>query len=132
MNKTIDALKLAEEALVDNIVGRSGRTPKTHEAIAAIREALAEPVQQKPVAEVEITYGREPECYVTGNIDDFPEGVFKLYAGPVSVEAAVLAERDACAKVCDDYAAKCAENENWEAEDVSLINAAAIRARGEK
>jgi hypothetical protein len=31
------------------------------------------------------------------------------------------------AKRCDDYAAKCAANENWEAEDVSLINAAAIR-----
>ena len=42
-----------------------------------------EPVIQKPVAVVEITYGREPECYVTGNIDDFPEGVFKLYAAPV-------------------------------------------------
>lgn len=49
-----------------------------------------------------------------------------------AIKAAVLAEREACAKVCDDYAAKCAENENWEAEDVSLINAAAIRARGEK
>ena len=46
----------------------------------------AAPVQQaeqEPVAVVEITYGREPECYVTGNIDDFPEGVFKLYAAPV-------------------------------------------------
>ena len=42
-----------------------------------------EPVKQEPVAVVEITYGREPECYVTGNIDDFPEGVFKLYAAPV-------------------------------------------------
>ena len=43
----------------------------------------AEQAEQKPVAVVEITYGREPECYVTGNIDDFPEGVFKLYAAPV-------------------------------------------------
>ena len=39
--------------------------------------------EQEPVAVVEITYGREPECYVTGNIDNFPEGVFKLYAAPV-------------------------------------------------
>ena len=39
--------------------------------------------EQEPVAVVEITYGREPECYVTGNINDFPEGVFKLYAAPV-------------------------------------------------
>ena len=43
----------------------------------------AEQAEQEPVAVVEITYGREPECYVTGNIDDFPEGVFKLYAAPV-------------------------------------------------
>ena len=45
-----------------------------------------------------------------------------------AIKAAVLAEREACAKVCDDYAAKCAANENWEAEDVSLTNAAAIRS----
>ena len=43
----------------------------------------AEQAEQEPVAVVEITYGREPECYVTGNIDDFPEGVFKLYAAPI-------------------------------------------------
>ena len=43
----------------------------------------SEQAEQEPVAVVEITYGREPECYVTGNIDDFPEGVFKLYAAPV-------------------------------------------------
>ena len=78
-----------------------------YKAITALREALAEPelnlncksvqkrlatvwgyvkaeqAEQEPVAVVEITYGREPECYVTGNIDDFPEGVFKLYAAPV-------------------------------------------------
>jgi len=48
--------------------------------------APVQPVKQESVAVVEITYGREPECYVTGNIDDFPEGVFKLYAAPVSVE----------------------------------------------
>lgn len=47
-----------------------------------------------------------------------------------SREAAVLAEREACAKVCDEYADKCVEAENWEAEDVSLHCAAAIRARG--
>jgi hypothetical protein len=44
---------------------------------------------------------------------------------PVSVEAAVLAEREACAEVCDRFA----ENEaGFVAEDC----AAAIRARGEK
>ena len=51
--------------------------------LALKRAKKAEPVKQEPVAVVEITYGREPECYVTGSIDDFPEGVFKLYAAPV-------------------------------------------------
>ena len=55
----------------------------TGDLMADLREALAEQAEQEPVAVVEITYGREPECYVTGNIDDFPEGVFKLYAAPV-------------------------------------------------
>ena len=44
-----------------------------------------QPVSQEPVAVVEITYGREPECYVTGNVDDLPEGVFKLYTAPQPV-----------------------------------------------
>jgi hypothetical protein len=44
------------------------------------------------------------------------------------IAALVRAEAlEEAAKVCDDYAAECAANENWEAEDVSLINAAAIR-----
>lgn len=43
----------------------------------------------------------------------------------------ILIEREACAKVCDEYADKCVEVENWEAEDVSQHCAAAIRARSE-
>ena len=54
-----------------------------------------EQAEQKPVAVVEITYGREPECYVTGSIDDFPEGVFKLYAAPVPITTP-----DVCGEVC--------------------------------
>jgi len=140
MNKTTEALKLAEEIFSGMLHGTDWNNgthaniyrPKFPKALAAIREVLAEPVQepvyafrrrglndfctctkeryeelagmpnlfevttfyaapvqpvkQESVAVVEITYGREPECYVTGNIDDFPEGVFKLYAAPVSVE----------------------------------------------
>ena len=50
---------------------------------------------QEPVAVVEITYGREPECYVTGNVDDLPEGVFKLYTAPQPVTTP-----DLCREVC--------------------------------
>ena len=49
---TQEALKLALEALQDNVIGKSGRMPKTHEAINAIREALAQP-EQEPVAWVD-------------------------------------------------------------------------------
>ena len=52
----------------------------------ACKECYMEQAEQEPVAVVEITYGREPECYVTGNIDDFPEGVFKLYSAPVQTK----------------------------------------------
>lgn len=130
MNKTtLEALKLAKEALTGLTKNDSVNAyfaDKRNKALAAIHEALAEPVCEhhiadarnkyikdgyicikcgtlfraafhaepmkpsqladaslEPVAVVEITYGREPECYVTGNIDNFPEGVFKLYAEPV-------------------------------------------------
>ena len=62
-----------------------------------------------------------------------PDGcTIPLYAAPVSTEAIRAEALEEAAKVCDDYAEKCVEAENWEAEDVSLVNAAAIRARSEK
>ena len=78
-----EIIRMAREAGFP--VDEHGYNTKRIERFAAIvaaheREKQAE---QKPVAVVEITYGKEPECYVTGNIDDFPEGVFKLYAAPV-------------------------------------------------
>ena len=45
MNKTTEALKLAEEALV-----KANHFHDYEDALAAIREALAEPVKQEPVA----------------------------------------------------------------------------------
>ena len=65
---------------VSEMIAEHKQDPKK---AAAIEKAKMRKAEQKPVAVVEITYGREPECYVTGNIDDFPEGVFKLYAAPV-------------------------------------------------
>ena len=47
------------------------------------------------------------------------------YAAPVSIESAVLAEREACAKLCDKYAEESSNPMNF-AENC----AAAIRARG--
>ena len=64
---------------VSEMIAEHKQDPKK---AAAIEKAKMRKAEQKPVAVVEITYGREPECYVTGNIDDFPEGVFKLYTAP--------------------------------------------------
>ena len=64
---------------VSEMIAEHKQDPKK---AAAIEKAKMRKAEQKPVAVVEITYGREPECYVTGTIDDFPEGVFKLYAAP--------------------------------------------------
>ena len=44
-----EAMRMALEALEANVIGTSGRMPKTHEAITALREALNEP-EQEPVA----------------------------------------------------------------------------------
>ena len=62
-----------------------------------------------------------------------------LYAAPVSIEAAVLAEREACAKVCDDYENRLEgmRDEDYQAEIAGRQMGAArcakaIRSRNEK
>ena len=159
MNKTTEALKLAENTLRDiiRVYKFEGGTPVT--ALAAIREALAEqekkqlfldqvtygtsvsvcgkridpadfyaePVKQDPVGEVVLERMGVGDAQIVrfqmyGKIP--PVGT-KLYPAPISAEAAVLAEREACAEVCDRFA----ENEaGFVAEDC----AAEIRARDEK
>ena len=60
MNKTTEALKLAEKTLRDIIRVYKFETGTPVTALAAIREALAEPVKQEPVA------WHEPNAY--GNV----------------------------------------------------------------
>ena len=89
--------------------------------------ALAEPVKQDPVGEVVLERMGVGDAQIVrfqmyGKIP--PVGT-KLYPAPISAEAAVLSEREACAEVCDRFA----ENEaGFVAEDC----AAEIRARDEK
>ena len=78
---------------VSEMIAEHKQDPKK---AAAIEKAKMRKAEQKPVAVVEITYGREPECYVTGNIDVFPEGVFKLYAAPVRTKDLTDEEIMAC------------------------------------
>ena len=151
MTKTIDALKLAEEALegwkeYDTWTDQQMWNDDDEEALAAIREVLAEQEKQEPVA----SYKDAPRTiYLQTGCDDpdpfncgcsFNEWgdvswcadkihdtdipyVRADYAAPLSVEAAVLAEREACAKVCMKQQYDLKTRQTF---------AAAIRARGNK
>ena len=187
MNKTTEALKLAEEALETAPIEYDFHgepvdkefAELSNKALAAIREALAEQEKQEPVAWMWVCVDVESRSIETGllfnrgaddeNTDWTPLyaapvsapaqepvavisesaiGLVKLhangvslpfgtplYAAPVSVEAAVLAEREACAKVCDGI-----ERRKWEIVTqggqmdgiMPRDCAVAIRARGEK
>lgn len=93
-------------------------------------QALAQ--EQEPVAWMHIFSDGNSHC-VTKNefsfVDKFT-GTYKtvpLYTAPPSIEAAVLAEREACAKVCEEGLSYGMSQTIGPA-----ICAAAIRARGEK
>ena len=149
MNKIIDALKLAEEALVYH-TQQTRPIQKTDEALAAIREALAEPVKQGPVV---FKFPREPKpenamgwTVDYGLIRDIAEAIGdqefhpgyegieltlialeRIYAAPVSAEAIRAEALEEAAKVCE----KAMIQMNYSEAPYKQC-AAAIRARGEK
>jgi hypothetical protein len=129
-DKTTEALKLAGEALVYH-TQQTRPIQKTDEAIAAIREALAEPVKQEPVGytnKEQLRLLKDPRNPIGMWTTPFQTNNVPLYAAPVSVEAAVLAEREACAEVCDDMGKTMPDRDG----EITEWCAAAIRARGEK
>ena len=60
-----------------------------------------------------------------GFTDYYPERLTRFFN--LAFAAGVNHGREGAARVCDEYADKCVEAENWEAEDVSLHCARAIR-----
>ena len=82
MNKTTEALKLAEEALVYH-TQQTRPIQKTDQALAAIREALAEPVKQEPVAVISQSAIGLVKLHSNGAC--LPFGT-QLYAAPVSAK----------------------------------------------
>ena len=136
-DKTTEALKLAEEAanrVIETLeylktigIHSDSLAPAIRaekKALAAIREALAEQDKQEPVAVISESAIGLVKLHSNGAC--LPFGT-QLYAAPVSIESAVLAEREACAKVCEDRGPK--------EGSMKLISdgfAALIRARGEK
>ena len=105
--------------------------------IKALRERLEQP-EPEPVA---LRVVRGEICYKSDNDDNsygmwcpvnydtqhgFPNGT-NFYTAPPSIEAAVLAEREACAEICENTYQGDDITRDW-LEDA----AAAIRKRGEK
>ena len=108
-----DLRKAAEMALETLCVGANDAVPndideRFEQAIQALRQALAQP-EQEPIAWMCEDPHHIGQCVT-------------IYKTPPSIEAAVLAEREACAKVCLEEAPSL---------DGQLC-AEAIRARGEK
>ena len=102
MNKTTEALKLAEEALAE-----ADRYYDYDDVLAAIREALAEPVKQEPVAWYLDTFDEDGELddreYNTINKFSCGRGNgTPLYAAPVDAKAIRAEALEEAAKVCDD------------------------------
>jgi hypothetical protein len=87
---SIDAMKLALEALLANVTGTSGRMPKTHEAIAALRQAIEAAEQQEPVAYAHYEKGR----LVLLGRNDCCMDMFALYRDPPRRDWVELTEED--------------------------------------
>ena len=86
-------------------------------------------VKQEPVAWVDA----KPDGYDFWGLREVPFGKHYLYTAPPSIEAAVLAEREACAKVCEDMEEKAEEYGTECCKWPTPIDCACtIRARGEK
>lgn len=101
MNKTTEALKLALDALENcdagdystgHVIHPSFNNKTVDEALAAIREALAEPVKQAPVGEVDLHKELGQLRWMGGDegwdnaINAVMKRLEELYAAPVSAK----------------------------------------------
>jgi hypothetical protein len=123
MQMALNALRLWEDAITDESSNHAFRFGCFGlDAIKALSDRLAEP-EPEPMAwfmqyadSVEF-FWREPKQWEKGLAVE----VIPVYTAPTSIEDAVKAEREACAKLCDGWTGadgdRCAE---------------AIRSRGEK
>ena len=141
MNKTIEALKLAEEALVEYRDNQYIKAPRKaiaairsalgvdEESLAAIREALAEPVKQEPVAwatKISKAFFNSPAngvFQVSHLMRD--EYNVPLYAAPVDAKAILAEALEEAAKWFAQHA-----GHSWSSERITVEleeRAAAIR-----
>ena len=100
MNKTPEALKLAEEALV-----KANHFHDYEDALAAIRDALAEPVKQEPVMYLDEKSGevcRAGWLKFHARENDKDRFTKPLYAAPVDAKAIRAEALEEAAKWCED------------------------------
>lgn len=99
-------------------------------------EALVEQVKQEPVGytnKEQLRLLKDPRNPIGMWTTPFQTNNVPLYAAPVSVEAAVLAEREMCAKVADGELMNTNMLTSYPPKSSAAWNiAAAIRARSEK
>ena len=89
MNKQIEALKLAEEALVR--IEQIDGVYSWADALDAVREALAEPYAETNETCSDLNIKQEPIGMVIGGVfepwnDDVLSGAWELYAAPVDAK----------------------------------------------
>ena len=97
LDLALDALKASKHGHLDHAWA--------DEAITAIKQARSAPVQE-PTATVTSESGNPDVTMSWWHEPALPVGT-KLYTTPPAaqrLEAAILAEREACAKVCEEYA----------------------------
>jgi hypothetical protein len=138
MQMALDALEFYQRRCNEQGFYSVNRQQLPVEAIAALRESLTQP-QGEPVGwglmhknglEINSGYGvrktlEEAEEMQRRHLGDVK--IVPLYTAPQSVEAAVLAEREACAKVCDKISLRFFKDRCDPQQFVSDQCAAAIR-----
>ena len=97
-----EAMKMALQALNMQTPLDQREFELRNAAIESLRQALAQP-EQEPIAWMVYSLDGKSVC-VTDHPEDFTatHKALPLYTTPPSLEAAVLAEREACAEVCEN------------------------------
>lgn len=113
MNKTTEALKLAEKTLRDIIRVYKFETGTPVTALAAIREALSEPVKQEPVAwlnphnQAVIDVRKKKQI---GEGKGYPNFSIPLYAAPVERQWVDLTDDELRELIRKEHDAYCLVN----------------------
>ena len=114
------------EELMKTLGCSDEKAKEIHDKVEALAQPEQEPIGWMTPSGEGFRFRFEPPT------NDVPLGWTPIYTAPPSVEAAVLAEREACAKVCDNGVHNATDWDSSYWDQACRNRAAAIRARGEK